>query len=189
MGHLGQLQGKIACFWFSFQKNVARLQGKLGVEHWFGCNQILFIMKEGVGEHSLRINSLEFLEMTLMHGSEERPRLESQGTGRPSVSQGSCNTSSYLPWMCWPRNIAELPFSQSKRGYFQVQHCKRAFWLKWQPVTESAELTVMDWPGCISLRSFLLFFLTDFLWCLPDCSIPGLWFAVSRAFPASAAAV
>lgn len=85
MGYLGQLQGKIACFWFSFQKNVAKLQGKFGVEHWFGSNQILFAMKEGMGKHSLSIKSLEFLEMTLMHGSEERPRLEAQTLGEPRV--------------------------------------------------------------------------------------------------------
>lgn len=42
-------------------------------------------MKEGVGKHSLSIKSLEFLEMTLMHGSEERPRLEAQTLGEPRV--------------------------------------------------------------------------------------------------------
>lgn len=36
---------------------------------------------------------------------------------RPWVSQGSCDTSPYLPWVCWPLNIAGLPSSQSRGEY------------------------------------------------------------------------
>lgn len=88
-------------------------------------------MKKGVGKHSLSIKSLKFLEMTLMHGSEERPRLESLGTGRLLVTPAlTC------PGRVGHKILQNCLSDGAKGGISKEQHCKRVFWLKWQPVTE-----------------------------------------------------